>query len=99
MAKDGDKDGDEERWSQDVTEGSDALDLEEDVFTWDDPARIAASLKRSAERSGRRKGTPYQSAMSMLTFYVNRAGKNLPAAQRDVLERAKDELRRAFGRD
>jgi len=94
MAKD-----DGERWSQDVTEHSDALDLEDDVFTWDDPARIAASLKRSAESSGRRKGTPYQSAMSMLTFYVNRAGTNLPAAQRDVLERAKDELRRAFGRD
>ncbi|GAA1713079.1 DUF3175 domain-containing protein [Isoptericola hypogeus] len=88
-----------ERWSQDVTEHSDALDLEEDVFTWDDPARIAASLKRSAEASERRKGSPYQSAMSMLTFYVNRAGKTLPAAQREVLERAKDELRKAFGRD
>ncbi|MFE6969407.1 DUF3175 domain-containing protein [Isoptericola sp. NPDC057653] len=88
-----------ERWSQDVTEHSDALDLEDDVFTWDDPVRIAASLKRSAEASGRRKGTPYRSAMSMLTFYVNRAGANLPAAQRDVLERAKDELRRAFGRE
>lgn len=94
-----DDDGAGERWSQDVTEHSDALDLEDDVFTWDDPARIAASLKRSAEASGRRKGTPYQSAMSMLTFYLNRAGTNLPAAQRDVLERAKDELRRAFGRD
>lgn len=93
------KDDDGERWSQDVTEHSDALDLEEDVFTGDDPARIAASLKRSAEASDRRKGSAYQSAMSMLTFYVNRAGKNLPAAQRDVLERAKDELRRAFGRD
>lgn len=88
-----------ERWSQDVTEHSDALDLEEDVFTWDDPARIAASLKRSAEASDRRKGTPYRSAMSMLTFYVNRAGKNLPKQQLDVLERAKDELRRAFGRE
>ncbi|MFD6178051.1 MULTISPECIES: DUF3175 domain-containing protein [unclassified Isoptericola] len=93
------KDDDGERWSQDVTEHSDALDLENEVFTWDDPARIAASLKRSAEASERRKGTPYQSAMSMLTFYLNRAGTNLPAAQRDVLERAKDELRRAFGRD
>lgn len=93
------KDDDGGRWSQDVTERSDALDLEEDVFTWDDPARIAASLKRSAEASDRRKGSAYQSAMSMLTFYVNRAGKNLPTAQRDVLERAKDELRRAFGRD
>ncbi|WP_166846042.1 DUF3175 domain-containing protein [Isoptericola sp. BMS4] len=94
-----DDDGAGERWSQDVTEHSDALDLEDDVFTWDDPARIAASLKRSAEVSGRRKGTPYQSAMSMLTFYVNRAGQNLPASQRDVLEQAKDELRKAFGRD
>ncbi|MBD8078179.1 DUF3175 domain-containing protein [Cellulosimicrobium arenosum] len=88
-----------ERWSQDVTEHSDALDLEDDVFTWDDPARIAASLKESAESSGRRKGTPYQSAMSMLTFYVNRAGKNLPQQQLDVLERAKDELRTLFGRN
>ncbi|MFE5308241.1 DUF3175 domain-containing protein [Isoptericola sp. NPDC056605] len=92
------KGDDGERWSQDVTEHSDALDLEDDVFTWDDPARIAASLKRSAEASDRRKGSAYRSAMSMLTFYVNRAGKNLPAAQRDVLERAKDELRKAFGR-
>jgi len=99
MAQSDDRDDDGDRWSQDVTEHSDALDLEEDVFTWDDPARIAASLKRSAEASDRRKGSAYQSAMSMLTFYVNRAGKNLPAAQRDVLERAKDELRRAFGRD
>ncbi|WP_079572876.1 DUF3175 domain-containing protein [Krasilnikoviella flava] len=94
-----DDDASGERWSHDVTEHSDALDLEDDVFTWDDPARIAASLKRSAEASDRRKGTPYQSAMSMLTFYVNRAGANLPAAQRDVLDRAKDELRTAFGRD
>src|SRR3546814_4098843 len=88
-----------EKWSQDVTEHSDALDLEEDVFTLDDPKKIAASLKRSAERSKRRKGTPYQSAMSMLTFYINRAGDNLPAERRKVLEAAKDELRAAFGRD
>jgi hypothetical protein len=87
-----------ERWSQDVTEGSDALDLEEGVFTWRDPARIARSLKRSAESSDRRKSSPYRSAMSMLTFYVNRAGKELDADQREVLERAKDELRKAFGR-
>lgn len=87
-----------ERWSQDVTEGSDALDLEEGVFTWDDPARIARSLKRSAERSDRRKSSPYRSAMSMLTFYVNRAGKEFDADRREVLERAKDELRKAFGR-
>ncbi|MFD2796972.1 DUF3175 domain-containing protein [Promicromonospora vindobonensis] len=91
-----DKDG--ERWSQGVTEGSDALDLEDGVFTWDDPARIARSLKRSAESSDRRKSSPYRSAMSMLTFYVNRAGKELDAEQREVLERAKDELRKEFGR-
>lgn len=87
-----------ERWSQRVTEGSDALDLEEGVFTWKDPARIAASLKRSAEASDRRKSSPYRSAMSMLTFYVNRAGKDLSADQKKILERAKDELRKQFGR-
>ena len=87
-----------ERWSQDVTEGSDALDLEDGVFTWKDPARIARSLKRSAESSDRRKSSPYRSAMSMLTFYVNRAGRELDAGQREVLERAKDELRKQFGR-
>jgi hypothetical protein len=87
-----------ERWSQGVTEGSDALDLEEGVFTWKDPKRIARSLKHSAESSGRRKSSPYRSAMSMLTFYVNRAGKELDADQREVLERAKDELRKEFGR-
>ncbi|MBS0480186.1 MAG: DUF3175 domain-containing protein [Proteobacteria bacterium] len=86
------------KWSQDVTEHSDALDLEKDVFTRDDPKSIALSLKRSAERSKRRKGTPFQSAMSMLTFYINRAGKDLPAKQKRVLEDAKDELRAAFGR-
>jgi hypothetical protein len=86
------------RWSQKVTEGSDALDLEDGVFTWKDPARIARSLKRSAEASDRRKSSPYRSAMSMLTFYVNRAGHGLSAEQRQVLERAKDELRKAFGR-
>lgn len=88
-----------EKWSQDVTEHSDALDLEKSVFTWDDPKRIAASLKRSAEHSRRKKGTPFQSAMSMLTFYINRAGKDLDAKQRQVLEAAKDELRAAFGRE
>ena len=86
------------RWSQGVTAHSDALDLDRDVFTLDDPAEIAASLKRSAERSSRRKGTPFQSAMSMLTFYINRAGEGLPAGRRKVLERAKQELRKAFGR-
>lgn len=87
------------RWSQQVTEHSDALDLERDVFTLDDPTKIAASLKHSAEASKRRKSTPYSSAMSMLTFYINRAGKNLPKKRLAVLERAKTELRQAFGRD
>ncbi len=87
------------KWSQDVTEHSDALDLERDVFRQDDPKAIAASLKRSAEHSGRRKGSPFQSAMSMLTFYVNRAGKGLSAARRKKLERAKTELRKAFHRE
>jgi hypothetical protein len=86
------------RWSGKVTKRSDALDLESDVFKGKDPHRIASSLKRSAERSKRRKGTAYQSAMSMLNFYVNRAGKNLPKRQKQILERAKAELREAFGR-
>jgi len=85
-------------WSQDVTEHSDALDLEADVFTLNDPKKIATSLKRSAEQSHRRKSEPYRSAMSMLTFYINRAGKNLPDKRRLILERAKEELRKAFGR-
>lgn len=87
-----------EKWSAEVTEGSDAMDLEEDVFTSDDPREIAASLKRSAERSKRRKAEPFRSAMSMLTFYINRAGSNLPGEKKKVLERAKDELRDLFGR-
>ena len=86
------------RWSQDVTRHSNALDLEESVFTWDDPAAIAQSLKRSAEHSDRRKGTPFQSAMSMLTFYVNRAGDALPDDRRRTLDQAKDELRKLFGK-
>jgi hypothetical protein len=89
----------QKKWSQDVTEHSDALDLEECIFESGDPAKIARSLKRSAEQSHRRKGSPYQSAMSMLTFYINRAGKNLPAKRKKVLEDAKDELREAFGRE
>ncbi|MGN6621117.1 MAG: DUF3175 domain-containing protein [Sphingomonas sp.] len=88
-----------DRWSQDVTEHSDALDLEAGVFTWHDPKRIARSLKQSAENSNRRKGSPLQSAMSMLTFYINRAGKDLDSDQKRVLEQAKDELREAFGKD
>lgn len=87
------------KWSADVTEHSDALDVEEDIFASHDPKSIAQSLKHSAERSRRKKGTPFQSAMSMLTFYINRAGSNLDAKQRKVLEDAKDELRRAFGKD
>ena len=86
------------RWSQDVTEHSDALDLDRGVFALDDPRAIARSLKRSAETSRRRKAEPFRSAMSMLTFYINRAGRNLPADRRQVLDRAKDELRRLFGR-
>jgi len=86
------------RWSSEVTKHSDALDLESDVFKGNDPHGIALSLKHSAERSKRRKGTPYQSAMSMLNFYINRAGKNLPQTQKRILERAKGELREAFGR-
>ncbi|ESW88842.1 DUF3175 domain-containing protein [Mesorhizobium sp. M0751] len=86
------------KWSADVTEHSDALDLEEHIFESHDPKKIAASLKRSAEHSDRRKAGPFQSAMSMLNFYINRAGKNLPAAQKKVLEDAKDELRALFGR-
>ena len=83
---------------QDVTEHSNALDLERNVFTKHDPKTIAQSLKRSAERSGRRKSSPYRSAMSMLTFYINRAGNDLEPKQRRVLEDAKNELRKAFDR-
>jgi hypothetical protein len=85
-------------WSGKVTRTSNALDLEPDVFKKSDPGAIARSLKRSAEESTRRKGTPYQSAMSMLNFYINRAGKNLPPRQKRILERAKKELRKAFER-
>jgi Protein of unknown function (DUF3175) len=87
------------KWSQDVTEHSDALDLEEGVFKHGDPKAIARSLKRSAEASKRRKGTPLQSAMGMLTFYINRAGDNLTKDERDKLEEAKDELRALFHKD
>jgi hypothetical protein len=86
------------RWSGRVTRQSDALDLEPDVFTWSDPKKIAASLKRSAEHSKRRKAEPYRSALSMLTFYINRGGKNLPERRKRILERVKIELRRQFGR-
>jgi hypothetical protein len=87
------------KWSAVVMARSDALDLEHGVFAGNDPKRIARSLKRSAERSTRRKAGPYQSAMSMLNFYVNRGGRNLSAARKHILERAKDELRRLYGRE
>ena len=87
------------RWSRRVTEQSDALTLENGVFSLRDPRRIAASLKRSALRSRRRKAEPFRSALSMLTFYINRAGKNLPAGRKKTLMSAKSELRRQFGRD
>lgn len=88
----------QKNWSQEVTNHSNALDLEAGVFTLDDPKQIAASLKRSAERSRRRKTDPFRSAMSMLNFYINRAGRKLPQSQRQTLDAAKDELRDLFGR-
>jgi len=87
------------RWSQRVTRESDALDLKGGVFKLTSAKKIAASLKRSAERSSRRKSGAYRSALSMLTFYINRAGKNLPRTERDRLERAKGELKRQFGKE
>ncbi len=90
--------GDRVYWSQKVTRESNALDLEEGVFTLDDPREIALSLKRSAEASDRRKSAPFRSAMSMLTFFINRAGSGLSDERRRVLEQAKDELRKAFGK-
>ncbi len=90
--------GDDRYWSARVTRESNALDLDKNVFTLSSPAKIAASLKRSAEHSTRRKAKPFQSAMSMLNFYINRAGKNLPARRKSILMRAKQELRAAFGR-
>lgn len=86
------------RWSQRVSERSNALDLEPGVFAGDDPREIALSLQRSAEASTRRKADPFRSAMSMLNFYINRAGRKLPADRRARLEAAKDELRRLYGR-
>lgn len=86
------------KWSQHVTETSDALDLEQGVFAEKDPKAIARSVKASAEHSDRRKSSPYRSAMSMITFYVNRAGHNLPKATKARLDKAKQELRALFGR-
>jgi putative cell wall-binding protein len=87
-----------QNWSARVTRESNALDLEEGVFTWDDPRRIAESLIRSAEASTRRKADPFRSAMSMLVFYINRAGRKLDRRQKRILEQAKEELRRLYGR-
>jgi hypothetical protein len=87
------------KWSGKVTEESHALVLEEGVFTWQDPKRIARSLQASAEASTERKTTPFRSAMSMLVFYVNRAGTNLDDEQRHILEQAKVELRKLYGRN
>ena len=87
------------KWSADVTEHSDAMDLEKDVFKSKDPHKIAASLKHSAEASDRRKASPFQSAMSMLNFYENRAGKNLSAARKTKIDKAKEELRALYHKD
>jgi hypothetical protein len=84
------------KWSGAVTRNSDALTLEKDVFKQRSAKKIAESLKRSADRSRRRKSSPYRSAMSMLTFYINRAGKNLPAGRKKILQNAKDELRKLY---
>lgn len=85
-------------WSGKVTRESDALDLEESVFTWKDPVKIASSLKKSADCSKRRKSEPFQSAMSMLVFYINRAGTRLNADQKKILQQAKEELRNLYGK-
>ena|SRR5215471_8432387 len=87
------------KWSAKVTQTSDALDLEKDVFKKENTKAIAESLKRSAGRSKRKKRTPFQSAMSMLNFYVNRAGKNLPDSRKHILENAKNELRKLYHRE
>ena len=85
-------------WSAKVTRESNALDLEEGVFTWKDPSKIARTLKKSADASTRRKASPFRSAMSMLVFYLNRSGRHLDPQQKDILEQAKHELRRLYGR-
>jgi hypothetical protein len=87
------------KWSANVTEHSDAMDLEQHIFESEDPKEIAASVSRSAEKSNRKKAGPFQSAMSMINFYENRAGKNLSAAQKKVLDEAKNELRKLYGRE
>lgn len=87
------------RWSKSVTQHSDAMDLEEDIFKSKDPKKIAESVKNSAEKSNRRKAGPFQSAMSMINFYENRDGKNISSAQKKVLDKSKNELRKLFGRE
>lgn len=87
------------KWSQSVTEHSDAMDLEQNVFTLKDPKKIAQSVKHSAEKSNRRKAGPFQSAMSMINFYENRGGENISAAQKKILDQSKEELRKLFGRE
>lgn len=87
------------RWSDKVTRENNALDLEEGVFTWADPRKIAQSLKKSADNSTRRKAPPFRSAMSMLVFYINRAGRNLDEDRLRILEQAKEELRALYGKD
>lgn len=86
------------KWSAEVLKHSDALDLEQGVFAFKDPRKIAASLKRSAEKSTRRKAGPFASAMSMLNYYINRAGSNLDGSQKQVLQQAKNELRNLYNR-
>jgi hypothetical protein len=87
------------KWSKNVTEHSNAMDLEKDIFKLKDPKKIAASVKKSAEKSKRKKAGPFQSAMSMINFYENRGGKNIPASQKKVLDKSKDQLRKLYGRD
>ncbi|MGN6181749.1 MAG: DUF3175 domain-containing protein [Mucilaginibacter sp.] len=91
--------GTKKKWSAKVTETSDALDLENGIFKSKDPEKIAESLKKSADKSKRRKTSPFQSAMSMLNFYENRAGKNLSKKEKEPLEKAKNKLRRLYGRE
>ncbi len=86
------------KWSARVTQQSDAMDLQQNIFKSDNPDKIARSLKHSAEESGRRKASPFQSAMSMLNFYINRAGKNLTKSQKSHLQKAKNKLRKLYGR-
>jgi hypothetical protein len=87
------------KWSKSVTEHSNAMDLEKDIFKSKDPKKIAASVKKSAEESKRKKAGPFQSAMSMINFYENRGGKNISAAQKKVLDKSKEELRKLYGRE